>query len=141
MDSKSEEATLFRHWHVMRNLIPGGFVHTFYPPEAICDIKPQEMIGENYPNCRSLFGEMGPWAPFVTSHSEGKHALGDEDHTQINMKKLVSMKTDLDLLYKYELVDYSWLVFMARPRIEIENPNVYAPVSYTHLTLPTTPYV
>ena len=129
MDSKSEEATLFRHWHVMQNLIPGGFVHTFYPPEAICDIKPQEMIGENYPNCRSLFGEMGPWAPFVTSHSEGKHALGDEDHTQINMKKLVSMKTDLDLLYKYELVDYSWLVFMARPRIEIENPNVYAPIA------------
>ena len=131
MNPKSDEATLFRHWHVMRNLIPGGFLQTFHPPEVMCDIKPQEMIGENYPNCRSIFGEQGPWSPFITSPSS-QHALADEDRAEAtiaNMRQFVSIKTDLDILHKYGLVDYSWLVFMARPRIEIENPKVYGPIA------------
>ena len=36
---------------------------------------------------------------------------------------------DLDILNKYELVDYSWLVFMARPRMKIENPEDYSPIA------------
>lgn len=130
MNPKSDEVTFFRHWQAMLNLIPSGFLNTFHSPDVMCDIKPQEMIGENYPNCRSLFSKLGPWAPFLTADSDEtiEEESGDREATA-SMKKLISIKVDLDILNKYELVDYSWLVFMARPRMKIENPEDYSPIA------------
>ena len=44
---------------------------------------------------------------------------------------------ELDSYYK----DFSNLTFDDREKINFDHPESFDPVSYTHLTLPTTPYV
>ena len=113
----------------------------------MCDIKPQEMIGKNYPNCRNLFVlDKGPSSDFIGDEdAHWKQVDGKEhDHTEessngaaskddaiavANMDIIAQMQVDFDILQKYNLVDYSWLVMMAEPKVEIADPNLFGPLA------------
>lgn len=125
-------------WNVFTNVIPGG-TNWFHPPDLMCDIKPQEMIGSvrepsdggrlAYHLCRSIFAEGPAQIPVemlvrrtrTTTWTSVDSVDGDapEPMPRLTSANVQSIKIDLKrVLDKHHIVDYSWLFLIARPRNE-----------------------